>query len=213
MANARSVGLTIIGVIAVFIVIGGGGYYVYEGQNYVATDNASVQGTLVPLVVPSDGTLVTWTANIGSTVNHGTVLGQIDGLTGYTNFNSPISGTIVQNNAVKNEVVVPGETVGYITNLNSVQIIAYIDETSINNVVVGKPVDITIDAYPNTAFSGIVTQIGSSSAVVMGGLENTSISGNFNKQIQRIPVYISFQGTEGKALLPGLSANVSIHRN
>ncbi len=213
MANARTVGLSVIGIVAVIVVLGGGGWYVYQQQNYVTTDNASIQGTLVPIVAPSDGTLQSWQAPVGTAVLRGSSLGSISGLSSTTNFTAPITGTIVQNNAVDREVVVPGETLGYMVNLNDLQIVANVDETAINNVVVGKTVDITIDAYPNTTFTGTVTQIGSASSVVTDGIPNTSLSGNFNKEVQRIPVYISIQGTEGKDLMPGLSAEVSIHRN
>lgn len=213
MANARSVSISIILIVAAVVIIGGGGWYVYQQQNFVSSGDASVQGTIVPLTAPDDGVLVNWHAPQGGTVAKGTVLGQISGLTGTSDFDAPISGTIVQNDAVSQEVVVPGETVGYMVNLNNLQIVANVQESEINNVAVGKTVDVTIDAYPNTSFTGNVTQIGSASSVIAGGVPNTNLNSNFNKVVQRIPVYISLQGMEGKSLLPGMSAEVSIHRN
>lgn len=49
--------------------------------------------------------------------------------------------------------------------------------------------------------------------MITQGLPNTSLSGNFQKTTQRIPVYISLSGTEGKQLMPGMSVEVAIHRN
>ncbi|MHB1683587.1 MAG: HlyD family secretion protein [Bacilli bacterium] len=213
MAKARVISLSIIGVIAFLIIVVGGGWYFYLQQTYVSTTDASVQGTIVPLTSPGNGTLTDWRATVGETVNQNTLLGKVDGLTGTTNLAAPISGTIVQNIAVKRETVVPGEPLGYMVNLNNLQIVANVQETKINDVAVGKTVNITVNAYPNTTFSGTVTQIGSASAVITSGLPDTSLSGTFNKQTQRVPVYISIAGSEGKALLPGMSAAVSIYRN
>ena len=213
MANARTVSITAILVVAVLGAIAGGGWYFYQQQNYVSTDNASIQATVTPITATADGTLANWIAPTGSTVQKGATLGQVNGLLGKTDVPAPDTGTIVQNNVVDNEVVVPGEQLGYLVNLNNLQVIANINEGDISNVTVGKTVDITIDAYPGTQFTGTVTQIGSASTMITEGLPNTSLSSNFQKTTQRIPVYISIGGTEGKELMPGMSAEVSIHRN
>ncbi|KUO95149.1 efflux RND transporter periplasmic adaptor subunit [Ferroacidibacillus organovorans] len=213
MANPRTVSLSIISILAAIVVIGGGGYYIYQQQNYVTTDNASIQGTMSQITSPADGTLVNWRVSDGATVQKGTVIGQVQGLTGTTDITAPITGTFLQNNAVDREVVVPGESLGTMSNLNNLQIVANVNETDISNVAVGKPVNITIDAYPGTLFTGTVSQIGSASTVLTEGIPNTSLTGNFNKVVQRVPVYITINGTEGKQLIPGLSAEVSINRN
>ncbi len=213
MANARTVSITTIIVVAVIAAIAGGGWYIYEQQNYVTTDNAAIQSTLIPITATADGTLTNWLASTGSKVQKGSVLGQVNGLLNNTTIPAPATGTIVQNNAVDNEVVVPGEPIGYIVNLNNLQIVANINEGDISNVVVGKTVDITVDAYPGTQFTGTVSQIGSASTMITEGLPNTSLSSNFQKTTQRIPVYIALDGTEGKQLMPGMSVEVSIHRN
>ncbi|MCY0876082.1 MAG: efflux RND transporter periplasmic adaptor subunit [Firmicutes bacterium] len=212
MAKARSVSITIILIIAVIIILGGGGWYVYNQQTYVTSSDASVQGTIVTLSAPADGVLVNWHAPVGALVNKGAVIGRVNGLGVNTDFVAPITGTIIQNNAVDQEVVVPGEPVGYMVNLNDLQIVANVQETEINNVAIGKTVNISIDAYPNTTFTGTVTQIGSSSAVITNGVPDTNLNSNFNKQVQRVPVYISIQGTEGKNLVPGMNAEVQIDR-
>ena len=213
MAKARTVGLSVIAILAAVIVVGGGSYYLYQQQNYVITDNASVSATLVPLDAPTGGRLVTWRAATGNVVAQGQIIGQIEGLTGTTQVVSPRSGNIVQNDAAVDEIVVPGQPLAYELNPNRIRIVANVDDSQIGNVAVGKKVDITIDAYPGTKFTGTVTQIGSATAVLTEGVPNTNLSQNFQHIVQRIPVYISIPGTEGKTLYPGLSAVVAIHRN
>ncbi len=213
MANARTVSITTILVVAVLAAIAGGGWYIYQQQNYVTTDNASIQSTMIPITATADGTLTNWVAPTGSTVQRGSSLGEVHGLLNNTAIPAPATGTIVQNNAVDHEVVVPGEPIGYIVNLSNIQVVANVDEGEISNVAVGKTVDITVDAYPGTQFTGTVSQIGSASTMITEGLPNTTLSNNFQKTTQRIPVYIALDGTEGKQLMPGMSVEVSIHRN
>jgi multidrug resistance efflux pump len=78
---------------------------------------------------------------------------------------------------------------------------------------VGKAVDIGVSAYSNVNFTGTVSRIGSASAVVANGLADTSLSSVFDKVVQRVPVYITINGMQGKHLVPGLSATVKIHKN
>lgn len=206
-------GLGIVGILAAFIVLGGGGYYFYEQQNFVITDNASVQATLVPIDAPSGGRLIAWRVATGSAVHQGQAIGRIEGLTATAGVFSPRTGDIVQNDAVANGIVVPGQTLAYELNPNQIQIVANVNDAQVGNVAVGKKVDITIDAYPGTKFTGTVTQIGSATAVLTEGIPNTTLNQNFQHEVQRVPVYISIAGTEGKTLYPGLSAQVAIHRN
>lgn len=218
MDKKRSFGIKIILIISAIIVGGGGGGYLYDQSNYVSTDNASVQGSdlkgsLIPLTSPGDGILKSWQVKTGQTVNQGAVLGKVDELVDTLDLRAPITGTIVENDGVTGQVLVPGQQIGYIVNLSELQVVANIDETLVNNVQIGKKVDITVAAYPGVNFTGTVDRIGSASAVVVNGLANTNISSVFDKVVQRVPVYITINGMHGMHLVPGLSADVKIHKH
>ncbi|MDR3585990.1 MAG: efflux RND transporter periplasmic adaptor subunit [Desulfosporosinus sp.] len=218
MANKRAKGIIIILVIAALVVGGGGGWYFYEQMNYISTDNASVQGSdlkgsIIPLSSPGDGTLKSWQVKTGMTVNQGAVLGQVTELDDTLDLRAPITGTIIENDGVNGQVVVPGQQIGYIVNLSELQVVANIDETLINEVQVGRQVDLSITAYSNVNFTGTVSRIGSASAVVANGIANTNLSSIFDKVVQRVPVYITINGMQGKHLVPGLSASVKIHKH
>lgn len=204
--------------ISVLVVGGGGGWYLYEQWNYVSTDNASVQGSdlkgsIIPLSSPGDGILKSWQVKTGETVSQGAMLGQVEELADTLDLRAPITGTIVENDGVNGQAVVPGQQLGYIVDLSKLQVVANIDETAINEIKVGKPVDISVSAYPGVDFKGTVSRIGSASAVVANGLASTSLSSVFDKVVQRVPVYITIDGMQGKHLVPGLSADVKIHKN
>ena len=91
-------------------------------------------------------------------------------------------------------------------------ITAYVDENAINNVSKGQSVDIHIDAYSDTSFTGHVNLIVQAAAGQFSLLPNQDpTSGNFTKVGQRIPVVITLDGTSGKDIVPGMSAEATIH--
>lgn len=125
---------------------------------------------------------------------------------------SPIAGTIIQVLAVPQQNVTPGLPLVEIANLATPTVTAYIDENAINDVKQGQQVDIHVDAYSGTTYTGSVQQIVQSTASQFSLLPTTDYAdGNFTKVGQRIPVIVSLPGTAGNALVPGMSAEVTIH--
>ena len=217
MALSRKKGIAVVLAVAVVIVFGGGGWYFYNKEMYVSTDNASIQGSdlkgsIVPLTSPDYGNLEDWQVSEGKTVSQGQVIGHINDLTGSMEVRAPITGTILENDVVNDQVILPGQSLGAMVDLNKLQAVANIDETEIYKVHVGQDADIDLDAFPGIHFKGKVTRIGTATAVIVNGIPNTSLSGVFDKVTQRVPVYISLDSTNGAHILPGMSAKVDIHR-
>jgi multidrug resistance efflux pump len=87
-----------------------------------------------------------------------------------------------------------------------------VDENAISNISVGQSVDITIDAFKDTSFTGHVKQIVQAAAGEFSLLPNQDpTSGNFTKVGQRIPVIITLDNNGSKDIVPGMSAEVTIH--
>jgi len=200
--------------------IGGGIFYwAYNNYLYYQTDDAQVSGQIVNVSAPAAGKLSTLSVKQGDTVSAGQTIGTITpvstgapGAAASIDLTSPISGSIVQTAAVQDQVVVPGLTIVSVTNLNALNVTAYVDEGAIDNVKVGQNVDISVDAYNGTSFTGHVQQIVQSTEGEFSLLPTEDVaSGNFTKVGQRIPVIITIDGNGGKDLVPGLSAEVSIH--
>jgi HlyD family secretion protein len=82
---------------------------------------------------------------------------------------APISGTITSLNIEEGEIVItgtmnnPGTVVMTISNLDTMEVRAEIDETDIAKVDVGQMAEISVDAFPDTLLSGVVSVVGSSS--------------------------------------------------
>ncbi len=205
--------------IALLAISGGVGYWLYNGYEYYQTDDAQVSGQLLNVDAPATGTLTTLTAIIGERVSAGEVLGTITlpisagaKSAATVNITSPIDGTLVQVPAVQGQSVTPGLQLATLTNLNTMNITAYVDEDSINSVKVNQAVDIHIDAYSDTSFTGHVSQIVQATAGQFSLLPNQDpTSGNFTKVSQRIPVLITLDSKNNKDIVPGMSAEVTIH--
>ena len=201
-------------------------YWIYNSYNFYSTDDAQVSGKIVSVSAPISGTLTSLNVKLGEQVTSGQTIGAITpvSITSTTStsgtasgpapldLTSPINGTVLQVPAVQGQNVAPGLSIVQVTDTSTVSVVAYVDENAINNVSVGQAVDIHIDAYSDTSFTGHVVQIIPAAAGQFSLLPNQDpTSGNFTKVGQRIPVVISLDANTGKLIMPGMSAEVTIH--
>jgi multidrug resistance efflux pump len=218
----RMIFIPVLVFVALFAIGGGIFYWAYNNYEYYTTDDAQVSGQLVNVSAVTAGSLSTLSVKVGDTVTAGEAIGSVTpaaasatGTTGTPasiDVTSPISGSVVQTFAVQGQAVSPGLPIVEIANLNALTITAYVDENAISNISTGQAVDISIDAYSGTSFSGHVQQIVQSAASEFSLLPTEdNASGNFTKVSQRIPVVITLDNTGGKDIVPGMSAEVTIH--
>lgn len=220
----RRIMSTVLIFIALLAITGGVVYWVYDGYMYYRTDDAQVTGEILTISAPASGTLSALNVTVGQKVTAKQVIGTITvpptsapgaavaNVATTVSLTSPISGTVVQVPAIQGQAVAAGLQLVSIANLNALTITAYVDEGSINKVSINQAVDISVDAYSSTNFTGHVEQIVQSTAGEFSLLPNQDpTSGNFTKVGQRIPVIITIDNKEGKDLMPGMSAEVVIH--
>jgi multidrug resistance efflux pump len=201
-------------------------YWIYDSYNFYRTDDAQVSAKIVSVSAPVAGTLTSLDVKLGAQVTAGQTIGSItpvsiastpsasgtSGSPASFNLTSPIDGTILQVATVQGQNVSPGLSIVQVTNTNALAVVAYVDENSISNVNVGQTVDISIDAYSGTNFTGHVEQIVPAAAGVFSLLPNQDpTSGNFTKVGQRIPVVITLDSNANKLIVSGMSAQVTIH--
>jgi multidrug resistance efflux pump len=207
--------------LALLAIAGGIGYWIYDSYNYYRTDDAQLSGKIITISSPASGTLTTLSVKQGDSVTAGQTIGTITlaqsasaqtASPSTVDLTSPISGTVLATSAVQNQPIAQGLTLLQLTDLNTLTVTAYVDENAISNVKNGQSVDIHIDAYSDTSFTGHVQQIVQAAAGQFSLLPNQDpTSGNFTKISQRIPVIITLDGNGGKDIVPGMSAEVTIH--
>ncbi len=86
---------------------------------------------------------------------------------------------------------------------------ANIKETELSRLRVGQAVAVSVDAYPDTEFTGTVERIGSTTTANFALLPTPNPSGNFTKITQRVPVRIGLE-RNGMTLLPGMMVEVNV---
>jgi len=122
---------------------------------------------------------------------------------------SPIDGIVDKLFLNPSEFVRPGQRLMLLHNPDEVWIDANVRETDVRRIQMGAEVKVTVDAYPDRAFTGKVTHIGSSATSQYALLPNPNPSGNFTKIVQRLPIKVKVEEA-GDMLRPGMMVEISV---
>lgn len=123
---------------------------------------------------------------------------------------APLAGVVDQTFIEQGEYVSAGQPIVMMHNPEDVWIEAKMKETKINDLKIGQPVDIHVDARPNTAFHGHVQVIGHAATNQFALLPDPNPSGNFTKITQRLPVRIVIDDGPVATLAPGMMVEVDV---
>ena len=120
-----------------------------------------------------------------------------------TDVRAPVTGTVIEQDVERGTVIASatsnvsgGTTLLKMADLSLVQVNTLVDETDIGKIIVGQPASITVDAYPNRPFDGVVLKIEPQATT--------------NQNVTMFPVLVRIQNKEG-LLRPGMNADVEIH--
>ncbi|MBX6396607.1 MAG: efflux RND transporter periplasmic adaptor subunit, partial [Alicyclobacillaceae bacterium] len=191
MKASRIILWNLLALVIIAALVLGGYYYLYQRWNYVTTDDARVWADLVPVSSAVPGRLTGWKGTVGQTFNQGDQIGQIDGAGDPGRITAPISGSIIQSNAVDGQITAAGQPLATMADMKKLYVLANIEETRIADVNVGADVDITVDADPGTTIKGRVEQVGLAANSVFSLFPQQNTTGNYTRVVQRIPVRIS----------------------
>jgi HlyD family secretion protein len=113
-----------------------------------------------------------------------------------TKLTAPFDGTVLQTNAAVGDVVAANTTILSLANLNDLQVLASVDETTIRRVSAGQAAQVTFDAVPGQTLQG---QVG-----------DVPLQGTLQGGVMVYEVPISLVGAEKLPLLVGMTANAKI---
>jgi membrane fusion protein (multidrug efflux system) len=133
----------------------------------------------------------------------------------YTKIYAPQSGKVGKLNITAGQYVQAGSPLFSIVNDTTYWIVANFKETQIRKFFPGMPVEISLDAYPDSSLKGSIASLSEATGARFSVLPPDNASGNFVKVTQRIPVKINIDNltTYNNILRAGLSADVSIRVN
>ncbi len=216
MSKKGRIRLFVILGLAVLVAVAFGVRYLVDTSNYVTTDNAQVDGNQISINAPTSGTLLDWRGQVGATLRENASVGRIEMQGGYVQpqmvIRAPADGTVAVNNGVPGTFVQQGTQLAVAYDTQGVFVTARVDETSVDEVRVGAPVKLDVDAFPDADLTGHVSEIQTGSAGVFSAFPQSNSSGNFQKVTQVIPVRITIDDTLNLALAPGMNVTAKIHR-
>ena len=216
MSRRGRIRLFVILGLAVLVAAAFGVRYLVDTSNYVTTDNAQVDGNQISINAPTSGTLLGWRGQVGASLHENGVVGRIQQQGAYVQPQMPIrapgDGTVAVDNGVPGTFVQQGTQLAIAYDAQGVFVTARVDETDVDQVRVGAPVKLDVDAFPDADLTGHVSEIQTGSAGVFSAFPQSNSSGNFQKVTQVIPVRITFDDTKNLALAPGMNVTAKIHR-
>lgn len=109
---------------------------------------------------------------------------------------APIAGTVANVIVHEGELAAPGAPAITVVNEEAFHITVSVDEIDIDEIALGQEVAVSVDALPDTAVSGTITEIAPTSAT-SGGVVTYLVT-------------INIDSTQAETLRPGMSANASI---
>ena len=126
----------------------------------------------------------------------------------YTTITAPVDGLVTRKSVEVGQMVQPGQ--GLMTIITpDAWVTANFKETQLADVKPGQKAEIHVDMYGKSVI-GHVDSIADATGSRMSLLPPENATGNFVKVVQRIPVKILVDQTDGLILRPGMNVDVTI---
>ncbi|MBT2370460.1 HlyD family secretion protein [Pseudomonas fluorescens] len=126
---------------------------------------------------------------------------------------APMRSIVSKKEVEPGQFVVAGQKLLSLIATEPLWITANFKETQVGRVRVGQNAKVTVDAFPEHAFEGIVESVAPATGAKFSLLPQENATGNFTKVVQRVQVRIALKGVpdDYKPLLsPGMSAFVEV---
>ncbi|OEK65872.1 multidrug efflux protein [Staphylococcus equorum] len=204
--------------IVVLVIIGVVGFHFYnQATGFVSTDNAKVDGEQIKVSAPAAGEIKSFDVKNNEKLSKGDKVAEIaakgeDGQSQNMDIKMPQDGTIVKTDGMEGSMAQAGTPIAYAYNLDDSYITANVDEKDIADVEKGKDVNITLDGE-DAELKGKVEEVGKATASSFSMMPSTNSDGNYTKVSQVVPVKISLDSKPSNNVVPGMNAEVKIHKN
>ena len=128
----------------------------------------------------------------------------------YTTIVAPVDGVVTRKSVEVGQIVQPGQGLMTLIPLQDTWVTANFKETQLADVRPGQRAEIQVDMYGKSVI-GHVDSIAGATGARMSLLPPENATGNFVKVVQRIPVKILVDQTNGLILRPGMNVDVTIY--
>ncbi|HEY4089936.1 MAG TPA: HlyD family secretion protein [Luteibacter sp.] len=130
----------------------------------------------------------------------------------YTEVRAPVDGTIGNRRARVGAFVGAGSPMLAVVPAHGLWVDANFKEDQLANMKVGQAVEVRADVLPGHPFHGHIASLAPATGAQFSVLPPENATGNFTKIVQRVPVRVALDGTDGDLglLRPGLSVTATI---
>lgn len=130
----------------------------------------------------------------------------------YTLIKAPYSGRLGRKTIQEGQQIQPGQPLVSIINEKEKWITANYKETQVENMYIGQPAEIKVDAINGKIFKGKIVAVAGSTGARFSLLPADNSTGNFVKIIQRVPVKIEFSDKNTDKIVAGMNVTVSVRK-
>ena len=125
---------------------------------------------------------------------------------------APFDGVVGNRSVRPGQFARAGLQLMVIVPVEQAYLVANFKETQVAGMKPGMPVEITLDAYPDTPLTGRIESFSPASGSRFSVIPPENATGNFTRIVQRVPVRITIDRPlpAGVRLTPGISANVRV---
>jgi len=131
---------------------------------------------------------------------------------GYTELRAPVDGVVGNRRARVGTYAASGSPLLAVVPAHGLWVDANFKEDQLKRMHVGQAVEVRADVMPGRVFTGHVASLAPATGAQFSVLPPENATGNFTKIVQRVPVRVELQGTDGDlgVLRPGLSVTARI---
>lgn len=126
---------------------------------------------------------------------------------------APVDGIVGMHDLQVGEYISVGQSAMPLVATSPIWVEANFKETELTKMKIGQPATLTVDSYPGVKWKAHVASISPASGGEFSVLPAQNATGNWVKIVQRIPVRLEIDGTDGKdapILRSGMSAEVDV---
>jgi len=128
----------------------------------------------------------------------------------YTQLKAETKGVVARRTVEQGQLVSPDRPLLAIVPLDDTWVVANFKEDQLESMAPGQATKVSIDAFPDRAFTGHVDSIAAGTGARFSLLPPDNASGNFTKVVQRVPVLVRLDDHSGVQLRPGMSASITV---
>ncbi|MGN6093770.1 MAG: HlyD family secretion protein [Luteibacter jiangsuensis] len=130
----------------------------------------------------------------------------------YTELRAPVDGVIGNRRARVGSYAAAATQMLVVVPAHGLWVDANFKEDQLAGMRVGQAVDVRADVLPGRAFKGHIASLAPATGAQFSVLPPENATGNFTKIVQRVPVRVTLDGTDGDlgVLRPGLSVTARI---